>query len=162
MVARNGGLAMNEYTKVHFKNFLKDNEGMRFEMVPLIPESNKMRRWFEGGLVSLITYYQEGMSHRNAEDKRKVREFLKAEFNGEVIVINGEKRKIAKTTKGRPELNLFVERVVDWLVENYAPPPEALDTKKYQDWYDTILPFSKPDEPDNYIDYLITCGILKR
>jgi hypothetical protein len=45
-----------------------------------------------------------------------------------------------------------------WLVENYQPPIEAIDPKKYKHWRDAIFPYK---DPDNYIDYLIEIGILQ-
>ena len=72
--------------------------------------------------------------------------------------IGGRVQRVGKTTKGRPVLNLFVERVIDWLTENYAPPQEALDPEKYKNWRDTIFPFGGPA---NYIDYLVEIRVLK-
>jgi hypothetical protein len=51
-----------------------------------------------------------------------------------------------------------MERVMTWLVENYQPPIEAIDPKKYKHWRDAIFPYK---DPDNYIDYLIEIGILQ-
>lgn len=62
-----------------------------------------------------------------------------------------------KRTKG--ELKNVVERIVEWLMENYAPPVEALDSSKYRKWRDEVFPFGGPD---NYIDYLEEIGILHR
>jgi hypothetical protein len=49
------------------------------------------------------------------------------------------------------------ERVLDWLIENYAPPQEAIDLEKYKHWRDTIFLYGGPP---NYIDYPIEIGIL--
>jgi hypothetical protein len=65
---------------------------------------------------------------------------------------------VAKSTKGRAVLNPFVERVLDWMQENYAPPAEALDPERFKTWRDTIFPFGGPD---NFIDYNIETGILR-
>lgn len=58
-----------------------------------------------------------------------MREWLKAEFNGELVVIDDKMHRIGKSTKGREALNAFLERVIGWLIDNYAPPAEALDAK---------------------------------
>lgn len=65
---------------------------------------------------------------------------------------------IGKTTKGRAVFNPFVERVVDWLIEQYDPPKQAIDPEQFQVWRDTIFPRGGPD---NYIDYLVACGVLR-
>ena len=111
-----------------------------------------------GAIVPLITFYQEGIDHRNNEDRRNVREWLKTEFNGTMVHIGGKMHVVGRSTSGREVLTPFVERVVDWLTENYAPPAEAMDPKKYKEWRDTIFPFGGPD---NYMDYLLEIGILR-
>jgi hypothetical protein len=49
------------------------------------------------------------------------------------------------------------EGVLDWLIENYAPPQEAIDPEKNKHWRDTIFLYGGPP---NYIDYLIEIDIL--
>ncbi|MBX9823384.1 MAG: hypothetical protein K2Y27_00160 [Xanthobacteraceae bacterium] len=56
------------------------------------------------------------------------------------------------------ELNAFLERIVDRLVESYAPPAEALDPEAFIHWRDTLQPFGGPT---NCIDYLCETGVLK-
>ncbi len=80
------------------------------------------------------------------------------EMNGEMVAISGKTHVVAKSTRGRVALNPFVERVIDWLAENYAPPAEALDPERYKTWRDTIFPHGGPD---NYIDYLQEINLLK-
>src|SRR5690348_8553816 len=94
-------ISFSPRTKAEFKQYVLENGPIRLTIAHDRPESGKMRRWYEGGLVSLITYYQEGMDHRNPEHRRKVREWLKAEFNGEVIELNGQARTVARSTSGR-------------------------------------------------------------
>jgi hypothetical protein len=48
---------------------------------------------------------------------------------------------------------------MDWLVENYQPPAQALDVEEFKNWRDTIFPSGGPD---NYIDYLREIGVLNR
>jgi hypothetical protein len=75
-----------------------------------------------------------------------------------MIKIGDRMHIVGKSTKGRAVLKAFVERVIDWLTENYNPPAEALDPEKYKSWRDTIYP---DGGPDNYMDYLVAIGILK-
>lgn len=147
----------SEYSRNAFKKHLELNEGAIFDVVKRTPESSKQRKYFEGCVVPLVTYYQEGFDHRNNKDCERVRDWLKIEFNGEIVIVLGKTHKIAKSTKG--ELNKgFLERVMDWLVENYQPPLEVLLPEKYKDWRDRVYPFS--NGANNYISYLIEIGVL--
>jgi hypothetical protein len=154
----NGGLQFSPHTRAQLVQFLRENPGMRFTLTPDLPESGRLRRYYEGAVVPLIAFYQEGFDHHNGEDRRKIREWLKQEFNGEMVKIGDKMQVVGRTTKGRARLNPFVERVVDWLTENYNPPQEALDPEKYKHWRDTIFP---DGGPDNYIDYLVQVGLLR-
>lgn len=151
-----GGLEFGLYTKANLKKFIKENPGMPFELKPLLPESEDQRGFFEGAICTLVAFYQRGMDYHNYKDVKKVREWLKIEFNGEMIEIGGKVHSIAQSTKNKLN-DGFLERVQDWLQENYAPPEEALDTAKYKYWKDVIF---SSGGPDNYIDYLREIGIL--
>ncbi len=153
-----GMLQFHPVARKQFKKYLADNGPMRVKLVLDVPESNRLRGWFEGALVTLVCFYQEGMDHHSPADRRQVREWLKAEFNGDMVAVRGTVLKIARSTKGRAVLAPFCERVKDWLFENYQPPAEALDPERYKTWRDTVFPYGGPD---NYLDYLVECGILK-
>lgn len=155
---KEGLLEFGVHGRARFKQFLAEHGPVRLKITPELPESGRLRRYFEGAIVPLIAYYQEGMDHRSSEDRRKVREWLKAEFNGELVEIGGKVQRIAMSTKGRPALNEFVERVTDWVKDNYDPPAEALDSEKFKHWRDTVFPFGGPE---TYIDYLTSLNILK-
>lgn len=152
-----GVLKFEPYHRARLKQFLAENPGAPLKLVPILPESRKQRRFLEGGIIPLVAYYQEGMNHRSSNDRERVREWLKEEFNGELINIAGIVHKVGKSTKGHEALNAFMERVVAWLVENYQPPKEAIDPAKYKHWRDAIFPY---EGSNNYIDYLISIGIL--
>src|SRR5688572_7716093 len=104
----------SDYSREKFKEFLRIEGPVRLTIAADLPESSKLRRWYEGGVVPLLCFYQEGMDHRNGEDRRKMREWLKEEFNGEMVEVGGKVHRVAKSTKGRGVLNPFVERVIDW------------------------------------------------
>jgi hypothetical protein len=152
-----GHLNMGERNTAMFLAFVKENPGVPWRLSPVLPESGKQRRFFEGAIVPLVTFYQEGMDHRSEDDRTRIREWLKKEFNGEMVVIVGKAHLVAKSTKGRDALAPFLERVVGWLIENYAPPMEALDGNSFKVWRDTIFPSGGPD---NFIDYLREIGRL--
>jgi hypothetical protein len=162
-IAKNGGLTMNLHTKKHFKDFLKKNDGMRLEITPLLPESKKQRAFFEGAVVPLACYLSDNLDHRKWEDCKKMRESLKIEFNGELVPLMDKVVKIAKTTKGKLNLG-FIDDVIDWLEENYGIDRiELLNPDDYKYWRDVIFPHGDDENtPDNYIDYLIQKGKLKK
>jgi hypothetical protein len=149
---------MGQRNTAMFLNFVKENPRVPWKLTPMLPESGKQRRFLEGAVFPLITFYQEGMDHRNAEDRHRVREWCKEEFNGELVELGDKVHRIAKTTKGRDQLQPFLERVLAWVKENYEPPPEALNPDSYKEWRDTIFPYGGPD---NYIDHLVSLKILQ-
>jgi hypothetical protein len=141
-ISRDGGMDFGERNRVYFKSYLKAH--VLLKITPVLPESNKQRRYLEGAVIPLVTYYQEGMDHRNADDRASVREWLKLEFNWQTVRVAGEAHKIAKSTRGREVLNQFVEDVVGWLQDNYAPPAQALEPASFKQWRDTVM-----EGPDN-------------
>lgn len=147
-----------DYNRRSVKQWCAENEGARIEIKPVLPESRKMRGYLEGGLIPLATFYQEGLDHRDWRDVHKMRDWLKAEFNSDYLEINGKAHLVTKTTAGRESLKRFTENVLDWLIENYAPPRQAVDPKYYKHWRDTVFPFGGPG---NYIDYLVETKIIK-
>lgn len=158
-IAQNGKLNMNEYTKKAFVDFLRENEDMRVQILPLLPESQKMRGYFEGAVVPFVTFFQEGMNHRDYKDVRKVREWLKTEFNGDFVVLGGKSHRITKSTKNI--LKGFLESVMDWMGEQ-GYPIELLNPDDYKRWRDEIFPSGEINDPDNYIDFLVNIGKLSK
>lgn len=152
-------IKFNEVAKAEFQAYVKANGPVRLTVSSDGAESAKMRGWYEGGLVRLITHYQEGMDHHSNHDRRKVREWLKQEFNSEIVNVAGKAQRVAMSTEGRAVFEPFVQRVQDWFIENYNPPPEAMDPEKWKHWDQTVR--TLPDTPDNFLDYLISIGILK-
>jgi len=152
------GFVFSDWTKAKLKEYIKANPGAPFVLKPILPESSSMRGFFEGAICPLVAFYQEGMDHKNSEDIRTVREWLKIEFNGTVVEIKGKLHTVAQSTKYKLNQG-FLERVLDYIIENYAPPIEALDTNGYKDWKARIYPYGGPD---NYIDYLVEINILKK
>lgn len=132
-------------------------EGVKFfELKPRYKESKKQRGFYHGAICALYAFYHDGLDHRNPSDLERVHEWLKIEFNGEFVTINGKANKIGKTTKG--ELNAgFLERCIEDLVTNYGLDEQILDTNKYKHWRDTVYPHGGPG---NYIDYLVDLKLL--
>lgn len=155
---KEGGFDFGEINRKRLYIFAKKNPGMPFEIKPILPESSKQRGFFEGSVCPLLTYYQEGMDHTNSKDVQNVREWLKTEFNAKAININGKIHKIGQSTS-RKLSSGFLERVIGYIEENYAPPSEALNPAVYKDWRDRIFPYGGPD---NFIDYLVEMKILTK
>lgn len=154
---KEGGMQFTDYNRKRLKDWLKENAGTWLQIKPLRAESNKMRRFFEGGVVPFMTYYQDNMDYKNPDDRAKVREMLKLEFNGELAILNGKKYLIPKSTLGANVLPDFIERVIAWGDEQ-GYQTELLNPDMYKDWRDRIYPVS---EIDSYIDYLLSIKRLK-
>lgn len=156
----NGKLEIGEYNRAKLNDFVrnKDNQGTIVEIKSRTPESSKMRGFFEGAVIPMIVYFQEGLDHRNSEDNKHVREWMKQELNGVGINIKGKIHIVGETTKGN--LREFMERVIDWMASQ-GYPIELLNPEEYKDWRDRIYPFDT-NGPETYIDYLEKCGRIKK
>ena len=155
-----GKLEMGPYNRARFNEFVEKNPGLRWRLTLLSPESRQQRKFVMGGLIPLLTFYHEKLDHHSADDCHAMFEIMKRELLGELeIDFNGKAHRIGRSTKGREALRDFTDKLVDYIVENYAPPVEAITPEKYKHWVDTIFPFGGPD---NYIDYLVSTGVLKK
>lgn len=134
----------------NFTEWAKKHPSTRVEMTPITPESTGMRRWFEGAVIPLITYYQEALDHRNGQNNALVREWLMQEFNGEFITVAGKSKKVARTSKGK--LKELSEKVLDWMADQ-GYKVELLVPADYQKWADEVHSFGGPE---TYIDYLVS------
>jgi hypothetical protein len=154
----NGKMQISDYNRRSLNDFVKDpkNAGTIVEIESRTPESNNLRRYFEGAIVPFITYFQEGYDHHSDEDNRSVREWLKLEFNGTAKVIKGKTHIISATTVGK--LREFTERVLDW-AGSQGYPIQVLSPDEYKKWRDEIYPYGGPAD---YLDYLEELGKLKR
>ena len=131
------GDKLSIYQSEQFRQYCKENDGQRLLIVSITPESKEQRKYFEGAIIPLITHYQVGLDHRNYADCEKVRDWLKVEFNGDIVSVNGKAHLVAQSTKGKLQEG-FLERVMDWLIENYAPPTEAVLPDAYKKWRDEL------------------------
>lgn len=97
-VVENGKISLgNANNRERVRLWCEKNEGARVELCPILPESGKLRRFFEGAVVPVVAFYQEGMDHHDGHDLAAVREWLKIEFNGEIIEVNSPLRKAVGT-----------------------------------------------------------------
>jgi hypothetical protein len=96
------------------------------------PESNDLRRYFEGAIVPQVCESWEWCDPKNPDDLIACRELLKAEFNGRwVPTPSGAKRKVAMSTKTQKVLRPMVDRITQWMAEQGIPIP---DPKLYKQW----------------------------
>ncbi len=140
---------------------LRENPDAKYKLERVTPESRDQRNFFEGALVPLVTFFQEDLDYRDRSDLLNVRDWLKLEFTPQIIVINKKPQKVPGSTKGKLNKDMIVERIVEWMEENYAIKREfVLDTKHYDHWKNAIWPTG--EGPDNYIDYLLSLGRLRK
>lgn len=150
---KSGGLWMgSENNAIRFKAFLQKNPGIYLRIEPVTPESTKQRRFFEGAVIPMITYFQDGMDHREPDDNKRVREWIKLEFCPDFINIEGKRKLVPGSTKGKLEKDHLIEKVIGWM-EEQGMPTELLSPNDYKSWNDTIR--MDGDGPDNYIDFLV-------
>lgn len=155
---KKGKLKMTDYMSSHFQDFLKKNEGARVHVEPVTIESKKIRKFYHGAVIPLIAYLNN-LDFKNSSVRASIHEYLKIEFNGELIEIGGNVRKIGKTT--RNQLNSgFLEGVIQWVEEQYGlNRKDVLDSDEYFKWRDELYPFT--DCPETFIEYLKSLNKLK-
>ncbi len=114
---------------------------------------------YHGAYLPLWAFL-DGKDYKDSAVLEVLHEVAKLEFNPTVVVVNGKEKKIGKSTKGKLNKG-FMERILDYLIENYAiDPAEVLNPDHYKDFKDRIYPYTT--KYDTYIDYLLDLGVLKR
>lgn len=153
-----GALSLgSDYNRARFKDFLKKHPGIRLKIDPYTPESRKQRGFFEGAIVPFVTFFQDNLDYNDTDDLKRVRHWLKTEFNGGFLVIGGKSIKVPKSSKG--ELNRgLLERIMDWCGEQ-GYPVDLLNPEDYKDWRDRIY---ATGGPGTYMDYLVECGKIRK
>lgn len=139
-----------------FSQFLKDNEGIRLEIKPLTPESNRQRGYYHGGVISMWVYL-DGNDYKDSQKLNQYHEVAKRKFNGDVIFVHGKLERVGQSTKG--QLTRIIDEVIDYLEENYGiDRSKVLDPEHYKDFIDRVYMHG---EFDTYIDYLKSLNRLK-
>lgn len=157
--AQNGSLNMgSDLMRENFRKFLLNHEGVKIEFNPVLPESRKQRGFYHGAVLPLWAYLNNWDYH-----DKDILDFLhheaKKEFNGEMVMMDKKMVVRGKSTKG--ELGKgFLERVVDYLVDNYGiNPMSVLNPEMYKDFRDRIY---GNGQYEDYISYLEALNLLKR
>ncbi len=153
-----GGLEFpSGFARDKFRAYLKENIGLRLEISPIVPESPRQRAYYHGAVLPMWAFL-DGLDYKDVGILEQMHEIAKREFNGEIIVVNGKKQKVGKSSKGLLNSG-YLERVIDYLVENYAIDPGAvLNPDQYKYFRDAIFPVS---DHEDYIDYLLSTGALR-
>ena len=157
--SKNGRLsASSEYTAALLRKDLAENDGARYSIERLTPESGKQRRFYHGAVIPLWAFLN-GYDYKDSNTLEWLHHEAKKEFNGEVVMLDGKPAKRGKSTKGALNKG-YLERIIDYLEEQYGiDRTQVLNPEKYKDFRDRIYPYSTYD---SYIDYLIDIGLLKR
>lgn len=129
----------SQYNEMRFRDFIKKNPNAIYELKPKQKISPEARGYFEGALVPAYCEYQEGLNPLNKDDLDAVRDMFKAEFNPRWIVdLHGKPKKVGRSTKtlSRHDFReVFIQKIVDYFVENQIPVPNPDLYKKWRDEY---------------------------
>ena len=159
--ATSTGVALDmgsETNRAKFKQFLLENKGIRLKIEPVTPESRGQRAFYHGAVIPLWAYL-DGKDYKDNLVLDQLHDIAKREFNGEVLVVYGKAYKVSKSTKGLLNKG-FLERVIDYLVENYGiDQGVVLNPNLYVKFRDEIYPYSNYD---TFIDYMEDIKLISR
>ena len=156
---KDGGIDLGQRNKVIFKKFLLEHPGALIKISAMLPESNKQRRFYHGAVLPLWAYL-DGKDYRDHGVLDDLHELAKLEFNGGFVEVAGKSHKIGRSTQGKAALSQHIERVIEFLVDQYGIDPSAvLDPEAFKLYRDTEL---MDGGYESYIDYLVATGALKR
>lgn len=156
LAEKNGTIAMTEHQDYLKRKYVGERAGRRIRLTieEVTPESRNLRKFYHGAIIPLWAYLDD-KDYRDSTVLLKLHEVAKEEFNPEWVNVSGKMYKVGKTSKGK-ELQPFVEKIIDFLVEQYGIDPlEVLNPDVYKDWASRIYPFGGPD---TFIGYLISIG----
>lgn len=145
----------SDRANIDWQKFKDAHEGELMEIKPYFPESKKQRGWFEGAMVRTLTYFHEELDYRKSSDCKIMHEWLKQEFNGEAVTVNGKTHIRGKSSKGLLNKE-FGERVLNYYIDQ-GYPIEAINHERYKDWKNRL---SITEKWNSYIDYLVDLKIL--
>lgn len=153
-----GNLSLGtEHNRARFRQDLKDNDGARYRIERLSPESRDQRGFYHGAVLPLWAFL-DGNDWRDHNTLEHYHHEAKKEFNGDIIIRAGKKEKFGKSTKG--VLNRgYLDRIIDFLEEQYAiNRVEVLNPETYKVWRDELY---GTGETDSFIEYMVELGLLK-
>ena len=159
--SKDGHLSMgSEYNAIRFRQDLRANDGARYRIERLTPESGKQRRFYHGGVLPVWAYLN-GYDYKDSNTLDWLHHHAKNEFNGEVVMLDGKPTKKGKSTKGALNKG-YLDRIIDYLEDQYGiDRTQVLDPEQYKYWRDKLLP-SGETEYLNYIDYMLSLNLLPK
>jgi hypothetical protein len=153
-------LEISEYWRKRLKQAVKDNgEPVRGYIETSMPESRKQRGYLMGGLIPLLVYL-DGNDYKDGDLLEYYFEHYKKEFQPETILINKKVQIRGKSTKGREALNKFIERMHEYLDEQYGidMSNKAINPEEYKTFRDKIYFSGKWDD---FISYAVDMKWIK-
>lgn len=146
-----------EYNRSRFKQDLAENDGARYRIERITPESREQRGFYHGAVLPLWAFL-DGNEWHDGNVLEHYHHEAKKEFNGDFIVRAGKKERFGKSTKGALNKG-FLERVIDFLEEQYGIDREkVLNPEAYKKWRDELY---ANGQADSYIEYMQEIGLLK-
>ena len=113
-----------------------------------------------GGLLKLLVYL-DGNDYRDSDVCEYYFEHYKKEFYPEVLTIKGKVEVFGKSTKGSAGLNRFIERLQEFLNENYGISYDNLSMSpdEYKKFRDEIYMFGKYTD---FIEYCVAMNYIMK
>src|SRR3954466_11665212 len=90
--------------------FMQANEKLRFELVPLLPDSRQQRKYYHAAVIALWAYC-DGKDYKDDAVLANMHEVAKLEFNSEIVNANGKTYKIGKSTVGKLR-DGFIDKII--------------------------------------------------
>lgn len=136
-----GGLKFHSDShRAMFKEFLKQNNGIRLKITPYEDISNNFRGFFEGGVVPFFALQHFVIDPDNKQwcsmSILEARECLKREFNPTYFrELSGQIVKQGDSTANlnKVEFNAFIERCFNYFEQNGYEFPNSEEYKKWRD-----------------------------
>lgn len=146
-------IEISEYWRKRLKQAVRDNgKPIRGYIETLTPESRKQRKYLMGGLIPLSVYL-DGNDYKDGDMLDFYFQEYKKEFQPEFVTMNGQTRVRGKSTKGSEALNVFIEKIQDYLSEQHGIDMSnpVINPDSYKDFRDRIYP--SVDKYEDYIEY---------
>lgn len=151
---------LTDYWRNQIKKAVKDNGApIRAEIQTLLPESRKMRGYVMGSLIPLLVYL-DGNEYKDSKTCDRYFEHYKKEFTPELLKIHGKVEAFGASSKGAKSLNVFAEKLQDYLSEHYAVgyDSKVINPDFYKEWKDTF----SMDSTDTFIEYCEKLKLIRR
>lgn len=147
-------IEMSDYWKRKVHDDLIEIKKTRAYIQTTQPESRKQRGYLMGSLIPLLAYL-DGNDHKSSEITEWYFEFYKKELTPVALIVHGKAQLFGKSTKGSEALNHFIDKLQDYLDEQYGIKRDSqiVNPDEYKLFRDTIYPFT--NEYDDFIDYAV-------